>query len=92
MSGLGEAVFVTARSAELEPAALTVVVAVAELLLRSESPELVVAEAVLEIVPALLGVTVMVTVARRAAAIVPSEPVTTPPVWLTEPWLDVADT
>ena len=46
---------------------------------RLLSPEEVEAEAVLVIVPALLGVTVMVTVALAPGASVPSEAVTIPP-------------
>src|SRR5207244_2648347 len=87
-----EAVLVTCRSAAVLPAGVTVVVTVPVLLVRLVSPAVVVPVAALVTAPEVLGVTTMVIVAGVPLLTVPRLAVTTPPAWVTAPWLDVADT
>src|SRR5438270_447345 len=73
-------------------AGLTVVSSLAVLLSGFRSVSLAVTLAVLVMVPVVVGWTTIVTVAAAPPNMPPRLAVTTPPDWLTDPWLVVAET
>src|SRR6267378_6079903 len=89
VAGLGVAVWVTERSAALDP--VTGVARVEELSAREGSGSAELAVTVLDTVPAATGSATTVAVALPPAGMVPSEHVTMPADWPQTPPLEEAD-